>query len=388
MSRPVIGYGRQTIGETDIAAVVEVLKGDYLTQGPAVERFEAALAEKVGARHAVTCTNGTAALHLACLAAGLGPGDTALVPDMTFVATANAPLYCGAESRLTDIDPETRAIAPDSAARFARSDAGAKAILPVHFAGLATAIADIRASAPDLIIIEDACHALGGTYEDGGPVGNCIHSDMTAFSFHPVKPITTGEGGAVTTNDDTLAYRLRLYRNHGIERDADKLTGESMGPWLYEQQALGFNYRMTDLQAALGLAQLAQLDSFLARRREIAAFYDDRLAGLNHATLPHAHPEQRRRSGLHLYHIDIDFHTLGRSRADLMSDLRDAGIGTQVHYIPIHHHPYHRDRGVVGGGGFPVTEDHYRRTLTVPLFPTMTDGEVEYIATELGKRLN
>lgn len=390
MARPFIGYGRQTIEEVDISAVVDVLKSDYLTQGPALEQFENALANKVGARHAIACANGTAALHLACLAAGLGPADVALVPTITFVATANAPLYCGAEILLADVSADSRSLTADSAAHFARSTDGAKAVLPVHYAGLATAMAEIRAATPGLTVIEDACHALGGTYEDGSPIGNCAHSDMAVFSFHPVKSITTGEGGAVTTNDDALAHRIRLYRNHGIERDAKNFVDggdEKAAPWLYEQQVLGFNYRMTDIQAALGLAQLSRLDDFVARRRKVAAYLDDRLSGLNHVNLPHSRSDQRGRSGLHLYHMDIDFDALGCSRGKFMTNLRTAGIGTQVHYIPVHHQPFHHARIAASEGGFPCADKHYQQTLTIPLYPSILDEEVEHIAATLSGML-
>lgn len=388
MARTFIGYGRQTISDADIAAVVDVLNGEYLTQGPAVERFEAALAERVGARHAVACSNGTAALHLACLAAGLGPGDTALVPTMTFVATANAPIYCGAETQLTDIDSYSRSMTAEDVSSFVRS-VGAKAVLPVHFAGLAAAMVDVRAAANGLVVIEDACHALGGAYEDGQLVGSCAHSDMAAFSFHPVKPITSGEGGAVTTNDKDLAQRLRQLRNHGIERDPDRFVDvgdDEPGPWRYQQQMLGFNYRMTDMQAALGLAQLTRLDSFLARRREIAAQYDAVFGGLQNVAVPQADAADRSRSGLHLYQLDIDFAAAGTSRRDLMQTLATAGIGTQVHYIPVHRQPFHRV-AALEHGRFPAAEKHYKETLSIPFFPAMTDEDVDFVASEIVRNL-
>jgi len=385
-----LGYGRQTIGEADIAAVVDALKSDFLTQGPAVERFERALAERVGARHAVAVCNGTAALHLACLAAGLGPGDRAGVADLTFVATANAPTYCGAEVTILDVNSDSRCLSPETVGDFKRHHGDARAVLPVHYGGLAQSSEALRRAAEGLVVIEDACHALGGTHENGEAVGGCAFSDMAAFSFHPVKPITTGEGGAVTTNDDELARRLRLLRNHGIERDPGRFAGslpDEDGPWRYEQQALGFNYRMTDLQAALGVAQLNRLDSFLARRREIAAYYDGCFAGLDKVALPQSRPDQRARSGLHLYTIDVDFDRLGRRRSDVMAGLRDAGIGTQVHYIPVHRQPFHAARLSPAGGAFPVAEAHYARTLSIPFFPSMTDEEVEYVAKEIATQL-
>lgn len=384
MSRGFLGYGRQSIDDADIAAVVSVLKGDFLTQGPAVERFEATLAERVGARHAVAVANGTAALHIACLAADLGPGDLALVPTLTFVATANAPTYCGATPCLADIDADSRALAAETVTDFVARHPETKAILPVHFAGLASAMPEIRTAAQHRIVIEDACHALGGSYANGEPVGSCAHSDMAAFSFHPVKPITTGEGGAVTTNDAELARRLRLFRNHGIERDPAFFTGEKpAAPWLYEQQALGFNYRMTDLQAALGIAQLGKLDLFRARRKEIADYYDSRFLGLDNLAVPQSRQDQRARSGLHLYQVDIDFDGLGRLRTDVMSALESVGIGTQVHYIPVHRQPFHKDLGGYRDATFPQAERHYTQTLSIPLFPSMTDEDADYVATQV-----
>ena len=262
---------------------------------------------------------------------------------ITFVASANCIRYCGATASVVDIEPVGIAMSPAALrAHLARvPDTGV--VVPVHVAGLSCGMAEIRAAADARTVIEDASHALGGTEEDGRPVGSCSHSDMATFSFHPVKPITTGEGGAVTTNDPELYRRLLLFRNHGIERQVDRLQdGTQAGaPWYYEQQVMGFNYRLTDLQAALGLSQLAKLDRFLARRRQIAASYDAAFAGLRHLTPLQA--DQRDRSGLHLYVVDIDFPALRKIRATVMTELRARGVGTQVHYIPVHHHPIHRD---------------------------------------------
>lgn len=388
MTRRFLGYGRQSIDADDIAAVTEVLGSDYLTQGPAVDRFEAALADAVGARHAVAVCNGTAALHLACLAAGIGPGDKAIAPTLTFVATANAPLYCQGETVLADIDGSSLGLSVATAAAAVGSGSAPKALLPVFFAGLAEGAANLRTAWPDATIIADACHALGATHEDGVPVGSCRHYDMAAFSFHPVKPITTGEGGAITTNDDGLARSLRCLRNHGIERDPDNFVGEYVepdAPWLYEQQMLGYNYRMTDLQAALGLSQLKRLPSMISRRRKIASYYDDRLSAIEQISISQSSPAQRARSGLHLYQIAADFSAMGRTRTKVMSLLRDAGIGTQVHYIPVHRQPVHRDRGNWTCDAFPQAERHYRETLSIPLFPSMTDGNVEYVADQIEK---
>ncbi len=389
MSRRFLGYGRQTIDDDDIAAVVNVLRGDYLTQGPAVDRFEDALAERVGARHAITVANGTAALHLACLAAGLGRGDTAIVPTLTFVATANAPLYCGAKVVLTDVNPDNRCLTADAVTEAQSECGGAEAVLPVHFAGLAMNMAEIRKAAGKAAVIEDACHALGGRYEDGTPVGGCSYSEMTVFSFHPVKPITSGEGGAITTNDGELARRLRQLRNHGIERDPDRFVDageDEAGPWRYQQQTLGFNYRMTDMQAALGLAQLSRLEAFLARRRAIAARYDTLFRSVETLTTPQSGEDTRARTGLHLYHVDIDFARARTTRTDFMKALAGVGIGTQVHYIPVHRQPYHRLPGM-NNERFPNAERHYRMTLSIPCFPTMTDDDVDFVAGEIIGRL-
>tara|TARA_R110000868_G_scaffold40560_1_gene139849 strand:+ start:511 stop:1686 length:1176 start_codon:yes stop_codon:yes gene_type:complete len=381
MTQRFLGYGRQTIDDADIAAVADVLRGDFLTQGPAVERFEAALAERVSAKHAIAVANGTAALHLACLAAGLKAGDVAVAPTMTFVATANAPLYCGARTELVDIGRHSLGLTSDILRAALTSHSETKAVLPVYFAGLADGAAELAAAADGRTIIADACHALGGAYEDGAPVGSCRHCDMSVFSFHPVKPITTAEGGAITTNDSELARSLRILRNHGIERDPTRFIGhadDEAGPWQYQQQLLGFNYRMTDLQAALGLTQLDKLDVMLARRRQIAAYYDARLGNLAHIILPQSELAERARSGLHLYLLHIDFAALGITRSKAMAHLRNRGIGTQVHYIPVHRQPFHRDHNDRTLSDFPVAEQHYKGTLSIPFFPSMTDREVEF----------
>lgn len=385
MTRAILGYGRHHIDDTDIAAVIEVLRGDYLTQGPVVERFEAALASRVGARYAVALSSGTAALHVACLAAGLGPQSTAVVPTLTFCATANAPIYCGAQSNLADIDPTTLGL---SAATLSQVDSNIPpaAVLPVHFAGLAGEMAAIHTQAGEATVIEDACHALGGTYEDGRPVGCCAYSSMAIFSFHPVKPITTAEGGAVVTNDPELARRLAMLRSHGIERDPARFVeqrAEEHGPWYYEQQELGFNYRLSDLQAALGLAQLDRLDGFLMRRREIAKYYDSAFQGLETIRVHQNAPEQRARSGMHLYILDIDFAALGMSRGAVMASLRNQGVGTQVHYIPLHRQPFHRDRTNQKPTSFPVAEAYYAGALSIPLYPSLSDAEVEHVAAAI-----
>jgi len=384
-----LGYGRQTIDQSDIDAVVVVLQSDFLTQGPAVPRFEAALAERCGAAHAIAVSNGTAALHLACLAAGLGPEDVGITSAMTFAASANCLRYVGAEVAFTDIDPDTLGMSPASLKQVLQRIPHAKAVIPVHMAGLADAAAEIRELAGGRIVIEDAAHSLGGAYPDGKPVGCCAFSDMAILSFHPVKSITTGEGGAIVTNDDELARRLRMLRNHGLERSPERFTGtdiEEHGvakPWLYEQQTLGFNYRLTDLQAALGLAQLARLDGFLARRRSIAARYDVAFSGLPGVEIPQSAAAERARSGLHLYVAKFDWARLRTTRTRLMERLRAQGIGSQVHYIPVYRHPYYSERYQFNPADFPEAERYYAACLSLPLFPGLTDDDVERVIATL-----
>jgi UDP-4-amino-4,6-dideoxy-N-acetyl-beta-L-altrosamine transaminase len=383
--RRFLGYGRQCIDQSDIDAVVSVLKSDFLTQGPLVEKFEAALAERVDVRHAVAVSSGTAALHISCLAAGIGTGDLGLTSAITFAASANCLIYAGGEAGFVDIDGATLGMSPTALKRALQRSPAVKAIIPVDLAGLADAAEDIRTLANGRLVIEDAAHAIGGHYPSGKPIGSCAYSDLTIFSFHPVKLITAGEGGAVLTNDPELARRLRLLRSHGIERDAAHFVGNEtqedgrVKPWRGEQQLLGFNYRMTDIQAALGLSQLARLDRFLERRRAIARCYDEAFAALPGIHLPQASPRQRARSGHHLYIAVFDFATMGTTRTAFMARLAAQGIGSQVHYMPVYHHPYHAQRSAIDRSEFPEAEHYYAGCLSLPFHAGLTDEEVEYV---------
>jgi UDP-4-amino-4,6-dideoxy-N-acetyl-beta-L-altrosamine transaminase len=386
MAHRVLGYGRQSIDQSDVDAVVGVLRSDFLTQGPSIDYFEAALAERVGARHAVAVSSGTAALHIACLGAGIGTGDRGLTSAATFAASSNCFLYAGAEAGFVDIDADGLGMAAAALEHLLNVMPDVSAIVSVHLAGLAHAAAEIRALAGRRILIEDACHAVGGSYACGKPIGSGAYSDVCVFSFHPVKTITTGEGGVVVTNDGELARRLRMLRSHGIERDAARFVGEAcedeaVKPWLYEQQLLGFNYRMTDIQAALGLSQLNRLDQFLQRRRAIALRYDEAFAQLPHMRLPQAQAEQRARSGHHLYIALFDFAALRTTRTAFMRKLREQGIGTQVHYIPVYRQPYYVKRYGFDPSAFPQSERYYDRCLSLPFYPGLTDEDVERVVT-------
>ncbi len=380
-------YGRQTITQDDVDAVIEVLRSDWLTQGPAVEKFERELAAACGARHAVAVASGTAALHLACLAAGLRQGDEALVPDVTFVASANCVMYCEARPVLLDIDPVTLTIDPHAVERACHTRK-VKAIVPVHFAGLPCDLERIAtaARAVGAFVIEDACHALGARWQDSQGtwhrIGDCSHSDMACFSFHPVKHITTGEGGAILVNDESLYERLRLFRTHGITKDAARLAQDD-GPWYYEMQALGFNYRLTDIQCALGAAQLRKLDGWVLRRRRIAAHYRQAFSDEPYVRLQ-SEP-QGRESSYHLFVIQVP------RRAEFFHLLRENGLGVQVHYIPLHLQPFYRERFGYKRGDLPRAEAYYEGAVSLPMFPAMTDEDVEdviatvrHVARQLG----
>ena len=380
-----IPYGRQDITPEDIAAVEAVLHSDFLTQGPAIPGFEKALAAYCGAARGVAVCNATAALHMACLALGLGPGDCLWTSPNTFVASANCGLYCGAEVDFVDTDPATynMSVAALEARLVAAAAEGRlpKVVIPVHFAGQSCEMRAIHALGQQygFRIIEDASHAVGATYL-GEPVGNCRYSDITIFSFHPVKIITTAEGGMAMTNDPALAERMERLRSHGITRDPAAMAWDSEGPWYYQQVELGYNYRITDLQAALGHSQLARLDDYVARRHAIAARYDAALAGLP-LTTPWQHPDSR--SALHFYPIRL--HDAARRR-EVFEALRAAGIGVNVHYIPVHTQPHYRRLGF-RPGDFPEAERYYAGAISLPMFPTLTPAQQDEVVAALARVL-
>jgi len=366
-----IPYGRQHISEEDVQAVVEVLRSDWLTQGPAVPHFERAVASFCGTEHAVAVCNATAALHIACLALGLGPGDRLWTSPNTFVASANCGLYCGAKVDFVDIDARTYNLSLE-ALRIrleAAEKTGSlpKVLVAVHFAGQSCQMQAIQALGEryGFRIIEDASHAIGGSYLQK-PVGIGLYSDITVFSFHPVKIITTGEGGMALTRSAEIAERLRLLRSHGITRDPRQMAGSSQGDWYYEQIAVGFNYRLTDMQAALGLSQIARMEEFVKRRHEVAARYDRELRELP-LTLPWQHPDAR--SAYHLYPVRVR-----GNRRRVFDSLRAAGIGVNVHYIPVHTQPCYRQLGF-RDGDFPEAERYYAEALSLPMFPRLTDEQ-------------
>lgn len=383
-----IPYGRQLISQADIDAVVEVLRSEWLTQGPTVPRFEQILAERVGARYAVAVNSATSALHIAGLALGLGPGDILWTVPNTFVASANCGRYCGATVDFVDIDLATLNMSVSALATklegARRQGQLPKVVVPVHFAGQPSEQEAIWRLAQEygFRVLEDASHALGAS-RHGELVGSCRWSDVTVFSFHPVKIITTAEGGMALTNDPELAQRMGMLRSHGITRDVQLMAGESHGGWYYEQQMLGFNYRMTDMQAALGCAQLVNLDAWIARRHELADVYDEALADLP-IVLPHRSPEAR--SALHLYVVQLDHAKTGFDRKTFYQRMQNAGIGVNVHYIPVHMQPYYRALGFASGD-FPNSECYYQRCLSLPMYASLADADQQYVIESMRKIL-
>jgi perosamine synthetase len=368
-------YGRQAITDGDVAAVVEVLRSDWLTTGPKVGEFEEAFAAFVSARHAVSFSSGTAALHAAVFAAALEKGDEAITTPLTFCATANAVLYQGATPVFADIADETLTIDPEAAARAVTSRT--RALMPVDYAGHPADLDAMRALADrhGLVIIEDAAHALGASYR-GRPVGSISH--MSVFSLHPVKHLTTGEGGMVTTDDAALANRLRLFRNHGIERDAR--ARQSEGTWFYEMTALGYNYRLTDIACALGIAQMPRLAANVARRRAIASRYDDVLRGTPGLQLPSSAFDVAH--AWHLYPVRV---VPPVDRGEVFRALLAEGLGVNVHYVPVHLHPYYRERFGYRGGEYPIAEAAYETLVSLPMFHAMTDRDVEDVTAAVAK---
>ncbi len=354
------GYGKQTLGEADYQSVMDCLRSDFLTQGPRVAEFEAALTEYTGAKYCVALANGTAALHLAVLAAGVGSGDEVLTSPITFLASANAALYAGADVRFADIEADTANI--DCAKLAAALTPKTKLLIPVHFAGQSVDMQRVAAVAREhgLLVIEDAAHAIGSEYK-GEKVGSCRYSDMTVFSFHPVKTITTGEGGAIMTNDVELYQKLLALRNHGMHRD-----GEMLGSWRYEMRELGFNYRLTDMQAALGITQLSKIDEFKTRRREIVEYYNTKLG------LEHLIEREYSEACFHLYPVLLE------DRDDFYYKAKEVGLNLQVHYIPVHTQPYYQRLGFVPGN-YPVAEEYYRKTISLPLYPALTSEDLAEI---------
>jgi UDP-4-amino-4,6-dideoxy-N-acetyl-beta-L-altrosamine transaminase len=395
--RRFLPYGGQEIDSDDIAAVTKALGEELLTTGPLVGAFETAIRETVGSEHAVVCNSGTAALHLASMALKLGPDDQVVVPTITFVATANAPHFTGAEVVFADVDPDTGLLTAEHLEDALQRAPKAKACFPVHLNGNACNMAAIQSVAArhGVRIIEDACHALGGAYNDGtGHIGDCRYADMAVFSFHPVKSIAMGEGGAVTTNAQDFADRARLLRSHGLLRDANQFEDSNqalafdqegaLNPWYYEMQEPGFNYRAPDILCALGLSQIGKLGRFVETRRSLAATYDRLLEPLAPVALPVSAP-YRGTSAYHLYPILIDFEAAGCTRAHLMDALRRSGIGTQVHYVPVHLQPFYRKR--CGDLQLPGAIRYYERVLALPLSTRMTPENAVDVAVCLAEAL-
>ena len=379
-----IPYGRQDISQADIDAVVEVLQSDFLTQGPKVPEFERIVADYCGAARAVAVNSATSALHLACLALELGPGDRLWTSPVTFVASANCALYCGASVDFVDIDPRTYNLCPVALAEKLRvaeaQGALPKVVVAVHLCGQPCDMKAIDRLAKQygFRVIEDASHAIGGKYADE-PIGNGRYSDITVFSFHPVKIVTSAEGGMALTNDNALADQMALLRSHGITRDPALMTWEPDGPWYYQQVALGFNYRMTELQAALGISQMSRLDDFVSRRHGLGSRYDLLLESLP-VTAPWQHPDSY--SGLHLYVIRV----AGTSHQQVFESLREKGVGVNLHYIPVHTQPYYQSMGF-DAADFPEAMAYYAEAISLPMYPGLTEQDQDFVVSSLSEAL-
>ena len=383
-----IPYGRQDVTDADIAAVVRVLRSDFLTQGPVVPEFEKAVASYCGARRGLAVNSATSALHVACLALGLGPGDWLWTSPITFVASANCGLYCGASVDFVDIDPRTYTLCPKALEKklmeAERNGRLPKVVVPVHLCGQPCDMRAIHALGRryGFSIVEDASHAIGGKYL-GEPIGSGRFSEITVFSFHPVKIITSAEGGMAMTNSDELAGKMELFRSHGITRDTALMTHAPDGDWYYQQVALGYNYRMTELQAALGLSQADRIDEYVARRHELAKRYDRLLSGLPDTT-PRQHPDGY--SGLHLYVIRLRLDDIESGHRAVFDALREYGIGVNLHYIPVHTQPYYQALGF-RHGDFPEAERYYGEAISLPMYPTMTDAQQDLVVDKLRRAL-
>ena len=375
--RKMIPYGRQTIEEDDIQAVVDVLRSDYLTTGPRIAEFEKMVADYVGAKYAVAISNGTSALHAACFAAGIQPGDEVITTPLTFAASSNCVLYCGGTPVFADVDPKTYNIDPEDIRRKITDKT--KAIIAVHLAGQPCDMDEIHkiAKEHDLLVIEDGAHALGSVYK-GKKVGTL--SDMTTFSFHPVKPITTGEGGMIVTDNEEFYQKMMLFRSHGITRDENLLTRND-GPWFYQQLDLGYNYRITDIQCALGCSQMKKLDRFLARRKEIVARYNEAFADCENIIIPYQLPETE--SGWHLYIVQVK----NCDRRKVFEALREQGIAVNVHYIPVYKHPYYQEHGYKDVH-CRNAEEVYSHIISLPLYPTLTEEQQQYVIETLKYVIN
>lgn len=380
-----IPYGRQQLDDGDIDCVLNVLRGDWLTQGPSITSFESAFAEYVGARFAVACSNGTAALHLACLALDLKETDTLVTSPITFLASANCAQFMGATTAFVDIDPSTWCISVEKLEQELKSRK-IDVVVPVHFAGHSSEMAQFKQLQQQygFKIIEDSCHALGGEYGESR-VGSCDYSDIATFSFHPVKHITCGEGGMVTTNSDAIYEKLLRFRVHGMHKNSKEFLNRGMAfdekgepnSWYYEMAQVGYNYRITDLQCALGQSQLTKIDKFVERRRRIAEIYDRELASLPNCLIPTEADGVRH--AYHLYTLRINFEGVGKSRNRVMSELRSLGIGSQVLYIPVHLQPYYRTKYGYRPGDFPIAEEYYDQCLSIPMFSGLTDSDVDRV---------
>jgi UDP-4-amino-4,6-dideoxy-N-acetyl-beta-L-altrosamine transaminase len=384
-----IPYGKQEITQKDIDAVVSVLKSDFITQGPCVPRFESAVADYCHASHAVAVNSATSALHLACRALGLGKGDCLWTSSITFVASANCGLYCGAGVDFVDIDPTTYNLSIEALEQKLKQaeETGSlpKILVAVHLCGQPCEMQKIHELSLQygFNIIEDASHAIGGRYR-GEPIGNCRYSDISVFSFHPVKIITTAEGGMAVTNQADLAAKMELLRSHGITRDPALMTREADGPWYYQQIELGYNYRMTELQAALGLSQLERLNNYVTKRHALARRYDQLLSKLP-VVLPWQHPDSY--SSLHLYVIRLQLEKIAGTQREVFTSLREQGIGVNIHYSPVHTHPYYQNMGLVSGD-FREADRYYQEAISLPMYPTMTVEQQDEVVTALRKTLS